>query len=885
MKSLYRLALLLALAGRGLAAETAVPTSLLQVSDPDLEVTVWASSPMLKNPTNLDFDPQGRIWVAEGVNYRGHYNRQPAGDRIVILEDSDGDGAADTQSVFVQEPALRAPMGVAVIGNKVVVSMAPDVIVYTDVNGDRKFDPAVDKREVILSGFHGKSHDHTIHSVTVGPDGQWYWNAGNCGAMFTDRSGKTFRIGSAYNPGGPELGWHPTQIAGQKSDDGHVWIGGFAARMNPDGSGVHIIGHNFRNSYEQTVTSYGDVFQNDNDDPPACRTAFLMEYGNAGFCSLDGQRSWGADRRPGQSTPVAEWRQEDPGSMPAGDVYGGGSPTGIAFYEDGALGRKYRGLLLSCEPGRNVVFGYLPKPDGANFKLERFNFLTSNAEGNYSGTDFKGGSRGEQTLKVMFRPSDVAVGPDGAIYVTDWFDARVGGHADWDDTTSGTIYRIAPKGFRSKVPAARFDTLDGALAALKSPSVNIRGTAQEAVLKHGDKAVKPLVRLLKDENAFVRARAVWLLARLGKASQKPVEGLLKDPDPQMRIVAFRALHRTRKALPAQTASLAKDPSPAVRREVALALRDQPLEQTQETFLALARSIDGTDRTLLEAWGAGAVGHESALYDRVKPVLNDPDPLRWSPGFAAIAWRLHPPQSIGDFRTRALSKNLDLAARKAAVTAIGFNTVPAASAAMLDIAAQAEGVVKAEATWWLMNRKDSVWKDHGLAASLKARGIYDPDSVELISATIPPAEKPSFTVADVVALSGSVARGQERFNTFCASCHRVGDTGVEYAPNLTGWAKRQTAEVFFNSVINPSADIASGFNGTLLKAKDGTEIHGVVVSEGDPVVIQSAAGVVQSVPKNRIAERKGLGRSLMMSADQLGLKAQDLADLHAFLKTR
>jgi len=71
----------------------------------------------------------------------------------------------------------------------------------------------------------------------------------------------------------------------------------------------------------------------------------------------------------------------------------------------------------------------------------------------------------------------------------------------------------------------------------------------------------------------------------------------------------------------------------------------------------------------------------------------------------------------------------------------------------------------------------------------------------------------------------------------------------------------------------------------LKAKDGTEIHGVVVSEGDPIVIQSAAGLVQSVPKNRIAERKGLGRSLMMSADQLGLKAQDLADLHAFLKTQ
>jgi putative heme-binding domain-containing protein len=319
--------------------------------------------------------------------------------------------------------------------------------------------------------------------------------------------------------------------------------------------------------------------------------------------------------------------------------------------------------------------------------------------------------------------------------------------------------------------------------------------------------------------------------------------------------------------------------------VALALRDLPLEQTRGHFLTLAKGIDGSDRTLLEAWGAGAAGQESALYDQVKPVLNDPDPLRWSPGFASIAWRLHPPQSIGDFRARALSTNLDLAARKSAVTAIGFNTVPAASAAMLDLAAKAEGVVKAEATWWLMNRKDNVWKDHGLAASLKARGIYDPDSVELISATIPPAEKPSFTVADVVTLNGSAARGQERFNAVCSSCHRVGNVGVEYAPNLTGWAKRQTAEVFFNSVINPSADIASGFSGTLLKAKDGTEIHGVVVSEGDPVVIQSAAGLVQSVPKNRIAERKGLGRSLMMSADQLGLKAQDLADLHAFLKNQ
>ena len=59
--------------------------------------------------------------------------------------------------------------------------------------------------------------------------------------------------------------------------------------------------------------SLGDVFQNDNDDPPACRVSWVMEYANFGFSSNDGQRSWQADRRPGQSIPVAEWRQDDPG--------------------------------------------------------------------------------------------------------------------------------------------------------------------------------------------------------------------------------------------------------------------------------------------------------------------------------------------------------------------------------------------------------------------------------------------------------------------------------------------------------------------------------------------------------------------------------------------
>ncbi|MGC4013409.1 MAG: hypothetical protein QM755_02665 [Luteolibacter sp.] len=144
------------------------------------------------------------------------------------------------------------------------------------------------------------------------------------------------------------------------------------------------------------------------------------------------------------------------------------------------MARSVTNGTASCWPARRggtSIFGYLPKPDGAGFKLERFDFLTSNKEGKFAGTDFLGkGAKvdGDSEVPTLFRPSDVAVGPDGALYVADWFDARVGSHMDLDDTTSGTIYRIAPKGFKPVVPKFDLATTEGQIAALKSPAVNVR---------------------------------------------------------------------------------------------------------------------------------------------------------------------------------------------------------------------------------------------------------------------------------------------------------------------------------------------------------------------------------------------------------------------------
>ncbi len=193
---------------------------------------------------------------------------------------------------------------------------------------------------------------------------------------------------------------------------------------------------------------------------------------------------------------------------------------------------KYRGLLLSAEAARNTIFGYFPKADGAGYQLERFDFLTSNKAQAFAGTDFKGGKVNEE-IQTFFRPSDVAVGPDGAIYVADWFDPRVGGHDDKDDTTSGAIYRIAPKGFVPRVPAFDAATLEGQLTALRSPAVNVRALGFNGLAARGAAAMPAVQQLLDDEQSRTCARAPCGCSRgLGADGLARVERLLDEPGRQ-----------------------------------------------------------------------------------------------------------------------------------------------------------------------------------------------------------------------------------------------------------------------------------------------------------------------------------------------------------------
>ena len=618
----------------------------------DLEIALWAESPMFFNPTNIDVDARGRVWVAEAVNYRDFNTAKqgplthPAGDRILILTDTDGDGRADASKVFVQDKDLRAPLGLAVIGNRVIVSASPHLIVYTDENGD----DAPDRKEILLTGFGGLDHDHGLHALVAGPDGRWYFNTGNAGPhIVTDRSGWTLRAGSLYTGGTP---YNQKNQGGMVSDDGRVWTGGLALRIEPDGTRLTVLAHNFRNAYELTVDSFGDLWQNDNDDQVmTCRTSWLMEGANAGYFSADGSRFWQADRRPGQDTFTAHWHQEDPGVLPAGDNTGAGAPAGIVRYESDLLGARYRGLLLSAEAGRNVIFGYLPKAHGAGFALERFDLLSSLAspDENYIW------NKVDQDRRKWFRPSDVAAGADGAIYVADWYDPIVGGHQMQDGKGYGRIYRITPKGRTLTTPSIDLSTTAGQIQALLSPAVNVRSSGFERLQAKGVGALTAAKNILADPNPYHRARATWLLARLGPAGVREVERLLLDSDPQIRVTAFRALRQVKASVLDEARYLVQeDSSPAVRREVALSLRDVPFNESNDILTRLARRYDGVDRWSLEALGIGASGHEEALYSMLLPWLGNADSTRWNARFAALAWRLHPKAAIDAFKARAAS---------------------------------------------------------------------------------------------------------------------------------------------------------------------------------------------------------------------------------------
>jgi putative membrane-bound dehydrogenase-like protein len=927
--------------------------SLNLILPDDLQADLWAESPQFYNPTNMDVDARGRIWVTEAANYRNYNNdstkflHHPMGDRVMILEDTDGDGKSDKSTVFVEDHDLVSPLGIAVIGNKIIVSCAPNLIIYTDNNNDDK----PDKKEIFLTGFGGLDHDHSLHSLVAGPDGNWYFNTGNAGPhIVKDAAGWTLRSGSIYTGGSP---YNKINKGGMISDDGKVWVGGLALRINADGKGLKVMGHNFRNAYELALDSYGNMWQNDNDDQVVtCRTTFLMEGGNAGYFSADGTRFWQADRRPGQSTFTAHWHQDDPGVIPAGDNTGAGSPTGIVVNEGDALGVKYRGMLLSADAGRNVIFGYKPEAAGAGYNLQRNNLITSMPGDNeaYVWND----STHLLDHRKWFRPSDVCIGTDGAIYIADWYDPIIGGHQMKDKTGYGRIYRITPKNKNLKAPHIDLLTIHGQIEALSNPAVNVRNAGFIKLVAAGAAAIEPVKKLLESENPYVQARAIWLLAQLGSKGVSVVETSLTNKNPDIRITAYRALKQMKPDILPYARQLANDPSIAVRREVAISLRDIPLNKCREIIISLAKSYDGQDRWYLEALGIAIDGRQDEIYPLLKSAMENEPASTWNQSFADLTWRLHPAAAVENLKIRALSQDISEAERKKALVALAFIKNKKAADAMTDLAGSSTKNVSDQASWWLGFRKTNDWIDLVAAGNekrdsmdiaretvrrrmqtLQAKLLDQRTSVkEKLKAASDMANDPIggqllidlasskklsteinntvsqfifknpdqgvrvqasnyfqrpginklFSIQAISRLQPEATRGKAVFAGTCAACHKAGTAGNDLGPDLTTIGKKYDRVSLLDAIINPSASIVFGYEPWLINTKDGQSVYGFVIGDGQTVVIKDAARQQHVIKASNIISRKKMDQSMMPDPISLGLNEKKLADVAEYLLT-
>jgi putative membrane-bound dehydrogenase-like protein len=327
---------------------------------PGLEATLFAAEPMFTNPTNIDVDARGRVWVCEAYNYRpaitGNATRKE-GDRIVILEDTDKDGKADVSKTFYQDPSIESPLGIWVQGNQVIVSDSPNVWALTDDNGDDK----ADRKELLFTGIGGEQHDHGMHTFVFGPDGKWYFNFGNEGGQLNDKTGK------------PVI-----DVATGKVINKQNFRQGIVFRCDPGGTNVEVLGQNFRNNYEVAVDSYGTLWQSDNDDDGnrGVRINYVMEYGNYGYTDEMTGAGWQANRTNLETEiPKRHWHLNDPGVVPNVLQTGAGSPTGLVVYEGQLLPEVFRNQVIHCDAGPNVVRSYPVQNDGAGYKASIVNIL------------------------------------------------------------------------------------------------------------------------------------------------------------------------------------------------------------------------------------------------------------------------------------------------------------------------------------------------------------------------------------------------------------------------------------------------------------------------------------------------------------------------------
>jgi len=951
-----------------------------------LEVTLFASEPMMTNPTNMDIDAKGRVWICEGFNYRNAINQnnpyRPKGDRILIMEDTNGDGKADTNKVFYQGEDINAALGIAVLGNKVIVSCSPNVFVFTDDNGDDK----ADKKEIIFSGLGGYQHDHAVHAFLFGPDGKLYFNFGNEGSTKEglDKNGK---------PLVDELG---RAITGKDK----YYKQGMVFRCNVDGSGLEIMGHNFRNNYEVAVDAFGTMWQSDNDDDgnKGVRINYVMEHGNFGYTDEMTGAVWQSRRTNMEpEIPRRHWHLNDPGVVPNLLLTGAGSPTGMVVYEGDLLPKKYQNQIIHCDAGPNIVRAYPVEKDGAGYKATIENIVDGSSGDNW------------------FRPSDVSIAPDGSIFISDWYDPGVGGH-QMGDTARGRVYRIAPIGNKYKKQNFDFNSPKGAVEALKNPNLAVRYLAWTKLNGMQKKAEHELKEMWNSSNPRYRARALWLLANIKGVGSKYVYNALEDKDDDIKITGIRMARELNLDINASLAKLSINTSAQVRREVAIALYHSKNKNAADIWNNLIAGYDGKDRWYLEALGISADNQWDKFLDKyltthkeywngpsgydiiwrsrsnetpsklaeIIPKVSPQERLRY---FRAFDFQNEPNKSKALISLLKLNQNdISLLVLKHINANVGKNSnevtsiLPSVLARVkntvdyldlvrkFDLKTEEKQLIKmamsmpdsslgkeaAEMSMKfggfqefknILNGKDKQlqitalkvfgssdddlikneltnivldknrdldirklavkkfagWKGEEKLFNLVKEGKI-PQELEATAAGVllgtwhtdirkdlskylkvsTPDGKKLSSVPEMMNMKGNTLNGEKVLNTYCYACHQVNGKGINFGPGLSEIGDKLAKEGLFKAVMYPDAGISFGFEGYMLKLKDGNEYQGIVLSKTEnEIEMKMPGGTIQKFKRSDVISQIEMNNSLM---PQFPLSESDLVDLVEYLGT-
>jgi putative membrane-bound dehydrogenase-like protein len=616
-----RLSFVLAVAGLFLLHALAVPpdtTSDLSNKEPltpekeratfklpkGFTIELAASEPQVVDPVAMAFDERGRIFVCE---MRGYPNGGVGGGtinsgKIRILEDKDGDGVYETSTLFAE--GLRFPMSVLPWKKGVIVAVAPDILYLEDTNGDGK----ADKKTVLYTGFDLANIQQLVNSLTWGLDGWVYGVAGSNGG--TVRSGEkpdapavNLRSrGFRFKPDVPGS-LEPTSGGGQYGLTSDAWGHWFVATNSQHLRHIVLPDHALQRNRSLPVRA---VTLDIPEHGPACKVYRISPF-----------EAWRVERTKRRAGGPDSARFPTTELVPGGFVTSGCSPL---LYEADQFPKDYRNSVFVCDPANNLVLRDVLSDNGATFIAKR----------GHADSEFLA------STDNWFRPVWLSLGPDGAMYVLDFYREVIETPLSLPDDIKkrlnletrgrGRIWRVRPdREHKLAKPALHKESAEQLAKHLADENVWWRTTAQRLLVEKQDRsAAKPLTEMAKQkESSRGRAHALWTLNLLGELKDEQIIGALKDTESGVREQALRLaeerLSRSSDLLK-PLAALCDDPSPRVRFQLAITLGASESPDRLPMLASLLRKPDTdswTQTAIFSSCGKQAIGFLATMIDEAK----------------------------------------------------------------------------------------------------------------------------------------------------------------------------------------------------------------------------------------------------------------------------